>query len=148
MLIFLDMEQKLNISLKHILYTMIGVFLPIAGYFFLPSTFASEHTYLFKIVAVLSLIFLILGIYVIKEGVKEKGNLKKYLLITGISAVCPLVCTLLHNLFYMLEIQFENLSSLFANMSVIFFLTALIGAPIFFVIGVTASLLVIHKEEK
>jgi hypothetical protein len=94
----------------------------------------------------LGLLFLILGIVLVVIARKEKGKLKIALIVTGISAVSPLVFTILHNLFYALGIYFEKLNILFEVLHGGSFIIALIVAPIAFLIGIIASFVLMKKK--
>ena len=65
---------------------------------------------------------------------------------TGISAVAPLVSTILHNLFYALSITFENFKYLFEALHATFFIIAIIIAPIIFIAGVIGSIIFFNKK--
>jgi len=76
----------------------------------------------------------------------KEGKLRIYLMLTGISAVIPLIATILHNLFYGLAITFENLKQVFDILSATFFIISLIVAPIAFIVGVVGSLVILKRE--
>jgi uncharacterized membrane protein YdbT with pleckstrin-like domain len=83
----------------------------------------------------------ILALFTVKE--KVKGNLRAFLLITGISSSGLFVGVLLHNLLYALVImtkQIVLLSNIFEVFSTIFFIAAVILCPIAFLIGIVGTL--------
>jgi len=100
---------------------------------------------LFPIAGILGLIFLILGITLIIFGRKEKGKLKLFLILTGISAISPLIFSVLHNLFYALAIAFDNLSFLFEPLHVISFIISLVIAPILFIVGLIGIFILLKR---
>ncbi len=87
----------------------------------------------FRIAVILSLMFLILGIYLIHLTHKRKIKEKKFLLMIGSSGTIILLGTILHNLFYAIGIYSEML--VFEWLHGIFFIISIIIAPIIFVIG-------------
>jgi len=90
-------------------------------------------------------IFLILGTILIILTLKNKieGLLKEFLLLTGISAVGFFVFVLLHNLI-------SGLLSMIFNKGIdepVFFLLAVIGCPIGFLVGSIGSLVLSVKQK-
>ena len=89
-----------------------------------------------------------MGIALIILSRKEKGKIKTFLLLTGISAVSPLIFSVLHNLFYALAILFENIIVIKYIMEILHvtsFLIAMLVSPIGFLIGVIGSLILLKK---
>lgn len=81
---------------------------------------------------------------------KIKGILKKFLLITGVSASGFFVSVLLHNFLYALGILTEHifgLNQLFELLNVVFFLIAVIACPIGFIIGAIGSIMLFRREK-
>lgn len=132
-------------KIKTILYSTLAIFILIVTFFFVPEEFPLKRK-LFIVVAILGLLFLILGVILIILGRKERGKLRIFLLITGISAICPLVFTILHNFFYALGIIFESLSFLFEILHATSFIISLLVAPIVFIIGLIGSLILIKNS--
>lgn len=126
--------------LKTVFYALIVIFVLLVVYFLMPIAFEVKRAY-FLIIAVLGFAFLALGIALTIMSRKEKGKLKFFLMMTGISAILPFAGSILHNVFYALAIIFENLSFLFEALHVIFFIVALVIAPVLFVVGVIGSLI-------
>jgi len=92
---------------------------------------------------------LVLLILTIKSKIKKP--LKKYLLLTSVSAVSVLVFIVLHNLFYALGVVAEDikiLKILAEALHVIFFFISIIIAPIGFLVGVIGSIKYIVKLNK
>ena len=128
------------------LYSSVVILIVIFSFIFLfPDTGDIKHK-LFPFVGLLALLFLVLGIVLIYIAKKKEGKLKTFLTLTGISAVIPLIATILHNLFYGLGIEFENLQQTFDILSATFFIISLIVAPISFIVGVVGSLTTLKRE--
>lgn len=105
----------------------------------------------FALAAVAGLGFLILGIVLIRQTMKQKikGRLRTMLLLTGWCATLFFPSVILHNLFYGLGIMSENvwlLKQFMEGIHVIFFLIGTIGCPIGFVIGVVGSMILMRRE--
>jgi len=129
--------------LKIIFYSMLAIFLLLVTFFAVPS---ESKNFLFPLVGILGLLFLILGIVLIVLAKKKKGNLKIFLILTGASAISPLVFTILHNLFYALAITFENVSLVFGFLDGASFIISIIIAPICFIIGIIGSIYFFYKK--
>jgi len=132
-----------------ILHILIAIFILLLAFFIIPNP---KRT-LFLFVAVLGLIFLILGITLIVLAVKSKleKKLKIFLILTGASAICPLVFSVLHNLFYALAVITENIQTLnylLEFLHAAFFIIALLVSPIVFLIGTIGSIILIRKRKK
>ncbi len=84
-------------------------------------------------------VFFLLGVTLIVLTVKTKvgGMLKKFLLLTGASAVGLLVFAILHNL----------VSALFNIEEAVFFIIATIVCPIGFLVGVVGSIVLAAKTK-
>jgi hypothetical protein len=123
-------EKYLNITI----YSSIVIFFLILSFFFIPFS-DSLRSKLFIFAGILGLIFLILGILLLIFSRKEKGLLKRYLTITGISAISPLISVILHNLLYALSLIFENLEGILGVLGGAFFIWGLVGAPILYIVG-------------
>ena len=104
----------------------------------------------FPAAAVCALAFTVLGIALVVVTVRQtaKGYLRLFLLLTGISAVGPLVGSVLHNMFYAFAVLTEQtvLHPVMEALHVSFFLTSVIVAPIVFVVGVVGSTVLFHKK--
>ena len=132
-------------KIRKILYSLIAVFIITAAYFFMPLTKITSA--LFPLIAVFGLIFLILGGMLTWIARNEKGKLKIFLMVTGISAMAPALSAILHNLFYVLAMNFKNLIFLFEKLHAIFFITALIIAPLVFISGAISSIVLLNKRQ-
>jgi len=132
-------------KLKGVLYTSSIVFVVILAFFITPISDDLRST-LFPMVAGAGIIFMILGGILIFMSRIQKGRLKFFLILTGLSAIMPFAGSVLHNVFYALAIVFENLSFLFEFLHGAFFIAAIVVAPITFIIGAIGSL--IHMKKR
>ena len=137
--------MKNKSRLKKIFYSLITVFILLLVCFIIPFPSPIKRTF-FPLIAILGLIFLILGIILTLIARKEKGKLKVFLMLTGISAIAPLICSILHNVFYALAIAFENLKFLFEILHVSSFIISIIIAPIIFIIGAIGSIILFNSK--
>jgi len=134
-------------SLRTILYSSVIVFVFIVTYFFIPFPESIKRAS-FLLVAILGLVFLGLGMILILMVRKEQGKLKLFLMLTGISAISPLIFSILHNVFYGLAITFKDLNYLFEALHVISFITSMIIAPVGFIVGVVGSFILLKKQKR
>jgi len=137
--------MKTKSSLKTTFHSLIAIFVIFVAFFTIPIP-SSIHRTLFLFIAILGLVFLVQGIRLTLGAKKEKGKLKVFLMLTGISAVIPLPFSILHNVFYALGITFKNLEGLFEVLHAGFFIIALAVAPVTFIIGVVGSLILFKKS--
>jgi len=128
------------------LYSLIVIFILILSFIFLFPDTGDLKNKLFPFVGLLALLFLVLGIVLIRIAKEKKGKLKIYLMLTSISAVIPLIATILHNLFYGLAITFENFKQVFDILSATFFMISIIVVPVVFIVGVVGSLIILKRE--
>ena len=134
------------------LSALIVIFVLIVCYFAIPSPVPLKQA-IFPYVAILGLLFLILGIalIVMTIKIKVKGALKWLLLTTGIFAICPFVFAILHNFFYALGIFFGHimvLKYLFEFLHTASFIIALLVSPIGFLVGVVGSIVIFVRKRK
>lgn len=141
-------NYKLNISIRLVFYSSVGVFLLILGQFFVPvfrDFFRGPLLFLLPFFVFCSLGGVLIFLTIKK---KVKSNLRKFLLLAGASAVGFLVFNILHNLFYALEIvtkKFFLLSSLFSFLHGAFFIIAILACPLGFLIGVVGAIYFIYR---
>jgi len=133
--------------IKTNLYSLIIIFIILLAYFLLP-IFQEVKRPFFFIAAALGIIFMILGAMLAIISRKEKGVLRVFLMITGISAICPFVFSILHNVFYALAIIFENIKLLFEILHVSSFFISLIIAPVAFIVGAVGSVIIMKRNQK
>ena len=129
--------------LKIIFYSLIIVFILLLFLFLM--SFSFERTF-FPLIAFFGFTFLILGIVLTILARKEKGKFKIFLMLTGICAIAPFVFTILHNFFYGLAINFENLRFLFEALHVASFIISMAIAPIVFIVGVIGSIILLKSK--
>lgn len=96
-------------------------------------------------------IFFLLGLFLIIFTIREKvsGRLKKFLILTGASAVGFFVCILLHNLIYGLFIYLfgQNFwERIGLGDEPVFFIIAIFICPIGFLVGLIGSLIIYIKK--
>ena len=137
--------MKKKFSPKALLYSLIILFFIIVAYFIAQSFFDVSRPFFF-VLAALGIIFMFFGGALVFLARKEKGALRIFLMITGISAICPFVFSILHNVFYALGIIFENSSLLFEILHAGSFIIALIISPIIFFVGAIASIILLKRK--
>ena len=132
-------------------WLLLGIFVFVLGQLFVPSIrnlFEGSLLFLLPFI-IFSLCGAILILLTLKK--KVEGNLKKFLLLTGISASGIFVGILLHNFFYALGIMTEHifwLNHLFELLHVVFFITATIICPVGFLIGTIGVIICFRKTPK
>ncbi len=99
------------------------------------------------------IIFFLLGVFLILLTLKKEENrdLKRYLLLTGGSAVGFFVGIIMHNLFYGLSIfvgDFKPLWYLTEILHGLFFVIAVIIMPLLFLAGVFGVILIKFRRQK
>ena len=116
---------------------MVGVFAIIVGIIFI-RPLLHHRIYLLVLLPFIAVFFL-LGVTLIVLTVKTKvgGMLKKFLLLTGASAVGLLVCVILHNV----------VSGLFNIEEPVFFILGLIVCPIAFLVGAIGTIVLAIKNK-
>ncbi|MFH1429413.1 MAG: hypothetical protein ABIH39_06685 [Candidatus Margulisiibacteriota bacterium] len=93
---------------KPVLYSLITVFILLLIYFLALPFFMPDSRTLFPLVAILGLVFFILGILLMVTAKNEQGKRKLFLMLTGLGATAPLAGSILHNLFYAFSIAFTG----------------------------------------
>jgi len=146
-------QEKVNNSsflLKAIFWALVVVFVFIVGYIMIP-IFSRYMGFYFIIVS--GIIFFLLGIALIFLSVKEKMDklLKKFLILTGASAIGIPIGVILHNLFDALFIvwfgaDFWERTGL--GDEPFFFILALIVCLIAFLVGVIGSIVMFIKKKQ
>lgn len=132
-------------------WTLVVVFIVIIGEFFIPAVgelFRGSFLFLLPFI-VFSLLGLVLIILTLKE--KVKGKLKKFLMLTGISATGFFVSVFLHNAFYALGIITSHivvLKYLMEGLHVAFFIIATPICPLGFLVGVVGSIVNLLKHKR
>ncbi len=98
-------------------------------------------------------VLFILGLALVLSVLKEKveGPLRKFLLLTGASALGFFAGAFLHNFFYALAELSAGITALnyiFQGLHVFFFFVAVPISPIGFLVGIVGSILLIYKSRK
>ena len=137
------MKNPKRIS-KSIFYILLAIFILIVLYFVIPSSQEIRRV-LFPVIAVLGIIFFILGGILIFTAWKLKGKLRLFLILTGASALCVLISVLLHNFVYGLFIYLFGEGFWQGGDEAFFFIIALFVCPIVFLIGVIGTLMNLRK---
>ena len=125
-----------------------GIFLVILCQFFVPVFDDLLTGYLFLVPMA---IFCILGIILLVLTLREKagGKLRKFLLLTGISATGFFVFVILHNAFYALSVVTKGifaLNYLMQGLHIIFFLMATPVCLIGFLVGLVGSVVFLIRK--
>jgi len=145
------MKDKSLYALKTIFYLLIGFFILILTYFVVPVSDSLRRTFLPFIIG-LVITFFLLGIVLIFLTLKKKikGKLKKFLILTGISATGFFISIILHNFFYALAIltnQIIILKYLMEALHVVFFIISIPVCPILFLVGAIGSIILFIKKK-
>jgi len=130
---------------------LIGAFLLIASQFFIPvvrELFKGPLIFLLPFI-----IFSLLGIILVFLTIKQKvgGAIKKFLILTGISAAGFFVFVFLHNMFYALGVitnQIPILSLIMEFLHAAFFIIAIFICPLAFAIGLIGTIIIFIKKKK
>ena len=142
------MDGKLSWS---IFWALVGIFVVIACVFFIPAVRELIMGFLFLIIS--GAVFTLLGVALIFSTVKEKvgGMLKKFLILTGASAVGIPVSVFLHNAFYGLFIYWfgaDFWDRIGLGDEPFFFIMAIFVCPIGFLVGAVGSIVLAIKRSK
>ncbi len=132
-----------------IFWTLVGVFFVILCQLFIPlfrDLFKGSNLFLVPMA-----VFFLLGLVLLILSLKEKveGKFKKFLVLTGTSAVGFFVFVILHNAFYALSTitgEIFILNYLIEGLHVSFFLMAIPVCPISFLIGAIGSSIFLIKK--
>jgi hypothetical protein len=146
------MTDKPLFVTKLIFYALVGIFIVLASYIIFPLSISIKRA-VFPLIAILAILFSLLGVALIYVTLKFniKGKLKKYLILSGASAIGIPISAILHNLIYGLFIYcFGNnfWDRIGLKDEPVFFLLAIIVFPILFLFGLTGSVLMFIKNRK
>ncbi len=144
--------MKKTEKLLGVFYSLIIILIILIAYFFIPFSQNLKQA-LFPVAAVLGFAFLVLGVVLLwlTKKSKIKGKLRVFLMLIGISAIGPFIGAILHNFFYALGIYFKDIifvKNIMQILGVIFFLLALIGFPILFLVGMVGAIILFYKKKK
>lgn len=126
----------------------LGLFLFLLGSFFLPPVQNLLQGRLFLVLLVSFGLSGLLLLILAWRG-KEKGLLRKFLLLTGASATGFFAFSVLHNLFYALAIvtnRITILHILMESLHVDCFLVSIFVCPVGFLVGLVGSIVVFVKK--
>ncbi len=140
------MEGKNKKQLLNILIALVVSFVGLIGYIFLANALdvvqkISFLSVLFSVGGLVTILGIALTVLTFKQ--KVTGKLKIYLLLTGLSSAGFLLCTVLHNLLDAATTL--TLPALFGFLAGLFFLLAIPVAPIFFLVGIIGSFVLLRK---
>ncbi len=129
-------------SLLFTFWALVGVFVVMVSTMLIPWLIPALRVYVIPLAFISWVTFFLLGLALIVLIVKKKveglqGLLKKFLLLTGASAVGFLVFVLLHNAVY----------GLFGVEEPFFFILAVIVCPLGFLVGAVGSIVVFIKNK-
>lgn len=128
-----------------VLYSMLVCFVLIVGYFVQPWGVEGRQA-MFILLAILGVIFLLLGVVMVLQALKENGRCRIMYMLTGIAGILPLPGAVLHNVMYGLGQHFVSWQVIFEFLGGVFFILALLVAPVLFLIGIVGSLICFHKK--
>ena len=127
----------MGLSLAVVFWALVGFAVGITSVFLIPAFKKHE-----KLLFVLGGIFLLLGVTLMvltfKQGVR--GMLRIFLILTGAAPVGMIVSAILHNFVYAIFIKLFGKDFWKGGDEAFFFLMALFGCPIAFVVGVVGSI--------
>ena len=146
------MAIKSKKYLLTIFWALIVIFILIVAYFIIPASLVSKQK-LFPFAAVLGFLFFILGIVLVFLTIKQKikGKLRIFLILTGVSAICPFVFSILHNLFYALAMISSDITLLKYLMEILhagFFIIAIFVSPLMFLVCAIGTIILFKKNNK
>ncbi len=126
-----------------VFWALVGIFVLILSAFFIPPVREIFKGPSFLImIAFYFLLGALLIFFTLKE--KNKGTLKKFLILTGASALGFFIFAILHNLFYGLEVITNQ--PVFGLLHALFFIISVFICPLGFVAGATGSTILFVKK--
>ena len=131
-------------SIKITFWALVVTFVLMVINFFIPALKGSE-AFLIPFI-IFSLLGLILLFLILKQ--KVKGKIKKFLLLTGISASGIFISIFLHNVFYALAVITSHiifLNYLMEGLHVAFFILGLIICPLGFLVGMFGTVVLFRR---
>ena len=133
-----EMEGKL---IRSVFWALVGVFVITIGMTFIPLPIG-----FFAAGGVLVLLSVALLFLTVKT--KVGGLLKKFLLLTGASALGIPIFAILHNVAYMLGIMWFGESAFGNGDEPVLFFMAILVCPIAFLVGVVGTIVLIIKSKQ
>lgn len=146
------MDAKPLLIPKVLLLALVVIAVLIAAYFFFPGPVSARRG-LFPAVAVLAVIFALLGIALIVLAARVKADrmLKVFLILTGSAATGVVLCVILHNVLYGLLIYCFG-DDFWDRVGVpdepVFFILALFVCPALFCVGAIGSIVLLAGRGK
>lgn len=142
-------KKRPTFTLVAVFWTLVGISAVILGMMTVPAFRSLMRSYFL----ILTGTFFLLGVALLFLALKQKmeKTLKKFLILTGASAVGFFVFSVLHNLFYAFGILTEHiivLKYLMEFLHVASFLIAIFVCPIAFLVGVVGSIVMFIKNKK
>ena len=136
-------------SLLLTFWMLVGIFFVILSEFFVPAireSFKGSLTFLLP-----PIIFSLLGMMLVFLTIKGEMRkiLKRFLILTGVSAAGFFLSILLHNIFYALAVvtvQISVLNYLMRILHVGFFFISIFVCPLGFLIGMIGSIILFFKN--
>jgi lysylphosphatidylglycerol synthetase-like protein (DUF2156 family) len=147
----LSIENKKNRRiLMTLFWVLVVVFVVAASFFLIP---ALRDFLGFPLMAASGFAFLILGaaLVFLTRGLKVKGRLRKFLILTGASSAGLFISVVLHNAFYALGTVVSHiavLKYLVGFLEIVFFFVAVPICPVGFLVGAVGSIVMFLKKEK
>jgi hypothetical protein len=145
---FLSLVKKFLI--ETLLLLLAGTFLLLLCFFFAPSF---GRFLGFPTILLLGGVFFVLGLLLVRTTRKRKveGRLRRFLMLTGVSAAGFLSGVVLHNFFYALGVLFGGvlvLRYLMEAIHIVFFLASVFAAPLGFLVGIVGSVILLLKKRR
>jgi hypothetical protein len=148
----LGIKEKPVFGLKIIFYTLLGIFIVLSSYIILPVPVSYKRA-IFPFTVILAILFSLLGLALILVTLKlnVKGKLKKFLILTGASAIGIPISAILHNFIYGLCIHFFG-KNFWDSIGLIdetfFFFLAIFVFPILFLIGMIGCIVMFVRNRR
>ena len=147
--------NKITIAIKVIFWILVGIFVVIAAGMASASSIPAfrEYVSMGLFLAIAGGTFLLLGILLIVLAARSEvtGIFKKFLLLTGASAVGIFVSSILHNVVYGLFIQLFG-ADFWSRINMpdepFFFIMAIFVCPIGFLVGVVSCIVLFIKKRR
>lgn len=135
-----------------VFYSLVVLFVVVIGEILIPFPMLIKRA-LFPFIAVLAVVFFLLGLALVFLAIKTKikGKYGKFLILTGASSVGFFVSVLLHNFLYGLGVITRDIAILhysFEFLHAVFFIIAVIVCPLGFLVGAIGSIVTSSKRKK
>lgn len=139
-----------RLSIPAVFGILIGLFAFLVSFITIPLL---QERISFLFIAISATSFFLLGVVLVLITLKQevKGNLKKFLILTGASAAGFFVSVLLHNFLYGLSEIIRHITLLHyltEALHVTFFIIAVLVCPLGFLIGTIGSIVLLIRKQK